>query len=69
MNRICGLLAGVSWGLGVVSLVGGLALKVASHWADRLSVSPRGAFVFAGVLFLCTLATRALEQGSGKAAS
>ena len=55
------------WGLGVLSLVLGVAIRLFPCWAARLDVSPRGGLVTAATLFLCALATRAMEEaGSAK---
>ena len=51
------------WGLGMISLVAGLLLRLAMAWRDTLwVVSPRGALIGAAVLFLCSLATREMER-------
>ncbi len=61
MARIYRILVGACWGLGVLSLVMGVAIRIFPSWAERFNTSPRGALILAGTLFLCTLATRAQE--------
>jgi len=49
------------WGLGVLSLVIGVAIRLFPSCTAQLDVSPRGGLVAAATLFLCALATRAME--------
>jgi len=65
MTRICRFLFQACWGLGILSLLAGVVLKVVPAWADRWGTSPRGGLALAAVLFLCALATREM----GKTAS
>jgi len=57
MTRIYRILFQACWGLGILSLLAGMVLKLLPAWADRLATSPRGGLALAAVLFLCALAT------------
>ena len=63
MARVYRIVVKACWGLGVLSLVIGVAIKLFPCWAARLDTSPRGGLVMAATLFLCALATRAMEAG------
>jgi hypothetical protein len=63
MTRVYRIIVKACWGLGVLSLVIGVAIKLFPSWALRLDTSPRGGLVLAAALFLCALATRAIEGG------
>jgi hypothetical protein len=63
MARVYRVLAASCWGLGVLSLVIGVAIKLFHTWAVRFDTSPTGGLVLAGTLFLCALATRGIEAG------
>lgn len=53
----------VSWWVGVLSLVAGFVMKfVRPTGIHSLGVIPHNLLFFAGVLFLCTLATRTMER-------
>lgn len=54
--------AGVCWGLGVLSLVAGLVFRVLPNLQLKTTFSPRGGLILAAVLFLCSMATRELER-------
>ena len=62
MPRLCQMIIKVCWGLGLVSMVIAVFLKLAPDVAKRFNIWPRGGLIFAGVLFLCTLATREMER-------
>ncbi len=62
MARIYRILVGVSWGLGLLSMMVGAVLKLVHGWAAAWNTSPRGGMIFAGTLFLCALATREMER-------
>lgn len=62
MARICRFLFQACWGLGILSLLAGMVLKLLPAWADRLRTSPRGGLALAAVLFLCALATREMGK-------
>ncbi len=64
MSRVCRVLIRMSWALGLLSMTGGVVLKVVPPWSDTLRTSPRAGLIFAGVLFLCALATREMVQAS-----
>jgi hypothetical protein len=61
MSRVYRFIFEVSWGLGLLSLVVAVILKILPTLADRIRVSPRAGLILAGVLFLCTLATHAMQ--------
>jgi hypothetical protein len=67
MSRLYLGLCRVSWGLGIASLVAGLTIRFVPGWETRFGFSPRSGLILAGVLFLCTLATRALQSASAPA--
>jgi len=52
----------IMWGLGMGSMLASVVLKASPHWSGKLSVSPHGVLDFAGVLFLCALATREVQR-------
>ncbi len=59
------IVSGITWGLGILSLIGGIVLRLAAQWGQaHWNASARGAVIFAAALFLCTIATRALAQQS-----
>ena len=64
MSRAFRVLIAVSWGLGLLNLVAGIVLKLVPTLIQRTSTTPRGSLVFAGVLFLCALATREMERAT-----
>jgi len=63
MPGIYKLLANVSWWLGIISLIGGLLVRLVKPSGISLygPVTARSFILFAGVLFLCTLATSAMN--------
>jgi hypothetical protein len=63
MARVYRIMVKACWGLGVLSLVIGGAIRLFPSWAARLGTSPRGGLILAATLFLCALATRAMEGG------
>lgn len=62
MAKVYRRLFEICWALGLLSMLAGIVLKLMTTLADRLNLTPRGALVFAGVLFLCALATREMER-------
>ena len=54
----------VCWGLGLVSTVIAVLLKLAPTLAKRFHTEPHAGLIFAGVLFLCALATREMERAA-----
>jgi hypothetical protein len=63
MTGVYQIVRKVSWGLGMISLVAGLVLRLAMVWRDATwVVSTRGALIGAAVLFLCSLATGEMEH-------
>ena len=63
MARVYRIMVKACWGLGVLSLVIGVAIKLFPSWAAQFNTSARGGLVAAATLFLCALATRAMEEG------
>jgi len=62
MTKVYPVLRKVCWGLGVISLILGLLLKIVTLFAEvEWRYSTRGALVLAVVFFLCALATREME--------
>ena len=63
MVGIYRLVANVSWWLGVVNLIAGLLIRLVKPSGISLlgPLTSRSFLAFAGVLFLCTLATTAME--------
>jgi hypothetical protein len=47
----------VCWGLGVISVVASIGLRILPTLQMKLGVSPRGGLLLAAVLFLSALAT------------
>ena len=64
MSQLYNTLGRVSWALGIVTMLGGVVLKVMPAWSSRFDVSPHGIEVFAGALFLCVLASRDLGRST-----
>ncbi len=62
MARIYRSLMEVCWALGFFSTIFALFLKYEPVYSARFSVSPHGALMFAGVLFLAAIATRAVGR-------
>ncbi len=67
MARIYRLLVTLFWGLGLLSMLGGVALKLVPSLVERFRTEPRGGMIFAGVLFLAALATREVEKATSAA--
>jgi hypothetical protein len=57
MSKVYRTVLGVSWGLGLICIVGSLLLKLLPSLEAALSVSPRTGMMLAAVLFLCALAS------------
>ena len=63
MTKVYPVLRKVCWGLGVISLILGLLLKIVTLFTlVDWRYSTRGAILLAAVLFLCALATREMEH-------
>jgi hypothetical protein len=62
MARFYRSLMEVCWALGMLSLVLGVIVKFSPVLMRRLDTQPRGILVFAGVLFLSAIATRAVGR-------
>ena len=61
MTQIYRLLVPVCWGLGLVSMLAAVVIKLA-HLSATLTVAPHTGFVVAGAFFLCALATREMQR-------
>jgi hypothetical protein len=57
MSKVYRTVLGVSWGLGVICMLGTIVVKLLPSLAAKLDVSPRTGIVLAAVLFLCALAS------------
>lgn len=57
MHKVYGSVVELCWGLGLISLVAVVVLKLLPILQDKLGVTPRGGMLLAAVLFLCVLAT------------
>ena len=66
MSQLYNSLSRISWALGIATMLGGVVLKVVPDLGKRVEATPHGIVIFAGVLFLCALATREI---GGKATS
>jgi len=64
MARIYRRVFELCWGLGYLTLLLAVVLKLVPTWAENLTVSPRGGLILAGVLFLGALATREMERAA-----
>ena len=66
MAALYKLVLNLSWWLGVVCLVVGTLVKVAKPSGFQLfgTVTAHGVLFFACTLFLCTLATRAIDRAA-----
>lgn len=64
MSQLYNTLGRVSWALGLVTMVGGVVMKVMPALEKRLDLSPHGIEIFAGALFLCALASRDLGRAT-----
>ena len=62
MSKVYDRLLEICWGLGLISLVGSLILRIAPGLVSKLGVSPRGGLILAGVLFLCAMATGEVKK-------
>ena len=61
MKPILRLVFQLSWLLGLVSIIAAVAVKLL-HAEQRWTVNAHTFFLIAGTLFLCALATRAMEK-------
>ena len=62
MTRIAHSIMLVSYILGLLSVVLAFTVRFITAVGEGLNVSPRGGLIFAGVLFLCTVASHAVER-------
>jgi hypothetical protein len=52
----------ITWALGMLCMITGVVLHYAPELSRRFSTEARGALICAGVLFLGTIATRAVGR-------
>jgi hypothetical protein len=52
----------VCWGLGLICMVAGVAMRLLPSLQSKLGVSAHGALGLAAVLFLCALATGEVKR-------
>lgn len=57
MSKVYRSVLEVCWGLGVICIVGSLALKLLPTLQVKLGLTARGGLLLAAVLFLCALAS------------
>lgn len=62
MKQLYHILVEFCWAAGVLALLAAVALRFLPTWGETLVLTPRGALIFASALFLCTLATREMEE-------
>ncbi len=62
MARVYRTLMDVCWALGIVCMLVGVVFKFSPDLMRRFGTEPRGFLIFAGVLFLCAIATRAVGR-------
>ena len=62
MSRLYSSLAGACWVAGVLSMLAAAVVKLVPTLYHKTPVQPHGLLVLAGVLFLCVLATQAIER-------
>ncbi len=62
MARVYRSFMEVCWALGVACMVYAVLMKFIPWFAAKVSTDPRGMLIFAGVLFLCSAATRAVGR-------
>ena len=60
MTQIYRLIAQLCWFLGLLSIVAAVVIKFA-HLAGTVAIAPHTGFEVAAALFLCALATRAMQ--------
>ena len=65
MTQLLRLLIQLSWGLGLLSILAAVIVKFA-NLDSRVHVTGHTLFLVAGAFFLCTLATRAVENYSSE---
>ena len=64
MASVYRIVLGVCWGLGLLSLVAAVVVKLVPAWGEMASTTPRGGLIFASTLFLCALATREMQKAA-----
>jgi FtsH-binding integral membrane protein len=62
MIRVYRILVEFCWAAGLLCLLVAVVFRFVPSVAEGVAISPRGALIFAGALFLCTLATREMED-------
>ena len=61
MTQLLGGLFQLSWGLGLLSILAAIVVKLI-HYETRLTVTGRTLFIIACAFFLCALATREMQK-------
>ncbi len=62
ISRLYRIVIEVCWGLGVLSLLLAVTMKLNTVVAEMMHTTPRSGMVMAGVLFLAVLATQGMER-------
>jgi hypothetical protein len=62
MARLYSIIVELCWGLGVLSGVAAVLIKLVPSWSPMTNASPTGGLLLSSTLFLCALATREMEQ-------
>lgn len=62
MARLYSIIVELCWGLGVLSGVIAVLIKLVPSWSLKMNVTPTAGLLLASTLFLCALATREMEQ-------
>jgi hypothetical protein len=61
MTQIYRILFQLSWGLGLLSILAAVVIKL-FQLSERTNIAPRTGFVVASAFFLCALATREMQR-------
>jgi hypothetical protein len=64
MTKIYRIVIQLSWLVGLLSLLAAIILKTVPPLAERVETNPRGALEFSIALFLCAMATRAIQRAT-----
>ena len=62
MARLCRSLFELCWVVGWLSMLTGVLFRLVPILTKKTTLDSRGGLIFAGVLFLCALATREMER-------
>jgi len=61
VTQIYRLIIPMCWGLGLVSMLAGVIIKLA-HLSATVTIAPHTGFVVASAFFLCAIATREMQR-------